>query len=220
MFAEAARMNERAFRSIVARQASSQTFDETPFSSLEVELPECHQTFEVSNAPDTFIDDEMDDPLINVLAPMKEFFDYCNKTNFDIHMKLRFLFVLALVSFCLKYIPFYPFAMMCIIICVAGTAWKKINQTSIKREKATEVPEVAKGFINSQRFVSDWLFWRNPRKSWKMLRIAVLAFVGWIIIPGKPYTLSVVAITLFMFWKAAERSGLMEKLWKEIGCLM
>lgn len=209
---KAARMNERTFRSTVARWASAQNLDETPFSSLEIELSECHQTVEVSNAPGTFVDDESEDPLVNVLAPMKQFFDYCNKTNFDIHTKLRFLFVLAMVSFCLKYIPFYPFAMLCLFLCVVVSAWKKVNQTSIKREKETEVPEVAKGFVNSQRFVSDWLFWRNPRKSWFMFKVTALALIFWLLMPHKVYAITVVAVTCIMFWRSATKTDFVGKI--------
>ena len=200
LFAEGVRMPEERFRSVAVRQAVTQAFDDTPFSALEIELPECRHSAGIGSAPQDVGEDVKEDPLVSVLAPMKDFFDYCISLNFDIHFKLRFLLVLSLVSFFLKYMPFFPFVQLCVALTLLATAWHGMNQERIRREKDTEIPEVAVGFVNSQRFVSDWLIWRNPSKSFALLEISVANFIAWLILPTKWYFLvTVISFGVLIF---------------------
>lgn len=208
MFAEGARMSEEKFRSMAVRQALAQTLDDTPFSALEIELQACRHSVEVGSAPQDAGEEKSEDPLVNVLAPMKDFFDYCNSLNFDVHFKLRFLLVLSFVSFCLKYLPFFPFVQLCIALTLFATAWHGMNQERIRRERDTEIPEVAQGFVRSQRFVSDWLIWRNPSKSLFLMQLSFSNFVCWIVFPTKWYVVVTTLSFGFLIFKHLNQSNL------------
>ncbi|OHT10121.1 hypothetical protein TRFO_20776 [Tritrichomonas foetus] len=181
--AEGVRLTDEDYFQIVLNLAKTKIFNESPFSSLEIELPDCKKTKELNYSLHMSMIDQKEDPLANILAPMKNFFDYCNSLHFDIHLKLRFLFVISFVSFALKYMSFIPFLALSTALLIFIQAWIFINQSKIQKEAKMPIPPQASGFVRSQRFVSDWLLWRNPRKSLYLMVTCLMVFVLWVILP-------------------------------------
>ncbi|KAH0792066.1 hypothetical protein GPJ56_004009 [Histomonas meleagridis] len=194
--AEAVRMDESKLKSVIGELLSKKTFDETPFSSLDIELEEVKHSEEAPHAAPESKEEE--NPIVNVLAPMKQFFEYVISLKFNIHTKLSFLFVLSLVSFCLQYIPFIPFLSMCTALFILSNAWRLMNRKKLKKQVDTEIPKSTEGFVKTQRFVSDWLQWRSPRKTISILGISSTFFIGWLILPKKLYIV-VTVIWYFVF---------------------
>jgi len=60
--------------------------------------------------------DSTNDPLIELATAIKNILEYCNHLHFDIHIKLRILFFLAIISFILKFIPVVPLSALIVII--------------------------------------------------------------------------------------------------------
>jgi hypothetical protein len=181
--------------------------DETPFSSLEVEFPEIEleeRSYERAESR------KMEqDPLSDVLRPMKDFFDYCNSLSFDIDLKLRFLFVLSLVSFFLQFIPFFFLLHLSLCAFLLRNVWKSVNKSEMSLEGNTEIPVTAGGFVKAQRFVSDWLFWRNPHKTVQILIITLINLVVWMMASIK--TCIFVSILVF-WWFFLRKGGIYESL--------
>lgn len=198
---ESSRKDEAEFKSVMAELCSGKR-DETPFTSIEVELQECAQSVEITVTKEEDANHEEEvDPVMQVIEPVKKFYDIIDKLHFDIHLKLKILFVMSLVSFCLKFIPFLPLCALCLIMWLLFTAWKGINRDlDDEEESSNEVPDEAEGFVKSVKFIREWFFWENPRNGIILIQGASAILIGWIILPSKVYNLACIVgfITSFV----------------------
>lgn len=203
---ETTRKDETEFKTAMAELCSGKR-DETPFTSIEVELQERTQSVEITLTKEDKIDTEEEvDPVMQTIEPVKRFYDKIDQIHFDIHLKLKILFVMSLVSFCLKFIPFVPLCALCLIIWLLFTAWKGINRDLDDEEETTnEVPDAAEGFVKSVKFIRDWFFWENPRNGMILIQSASAVFIGWMILPTKIYHLgcivAFVTVVVIPFFK-------------------
>lgn len=191
--AEASRKDENKFRKIIINLVKQTERDETPFSSIEVDLPECHQTLEVPEAS-SFDDhatpvpeDTKIDRMTTSLAPLKSFFDYCNHLNFDIHIKLRILFFMSLASFCMKFIPFLPLVCLLIAATITFNGWDYLLNGENNQEQ--KFASDNQGVIQIQNFFEDWFGWQNPKKSQRLLYTCVSIFISWVIMPRQLFVI-------------------------------
>ena len=213
---EASRKPIEEFQREIVKLSSQTTRDETPFSSIEVELEACTHSPEVveaqnqeSEIPVPEGDDETQ--MVAFVGPVKGFFDYCNHLHFDIHVKLRMLFIISAAAFCMKYIPFVPLVALLVVAYMLRAGWLKIEEDSGVTEPKTE-SEANKGFNSVRNFVLDYLAWQNIEKSSLVLKVASAIFLGWIILPGKAYTLDcIIAYIVFVAWPIYQ-SDLLQKI--------
>lgn len=209
---EASRFDANKFRRVIARVASESNRDETPFSSIEVELQECHQNLEVPEAlpVDPIVAEENSlDPLGSFLAPIKFILDYCNHLHFDIHIKLRTLFFVSLISFFLKFIPFLPLVALCVIIYLLFSAWQKLN---LDNNKPQEPRSQSEGFLQVRQFFTEWFAWENSEKSMLLLKSASAIFLGWIILPPNAYVLACIVSYLYFIVLPIYQSNIFSKI--------
>ena len=213
---EASRKPIEEFQREIVKLSSQTTRDETPFSSIEVELEACTHSPEVveaqnqeSEIPVPEGDDETQ--MAAFVGPVKGFFDYCNHLHFDIHVKLRMLFIISAAAFCMKYIPFVPLVALLVVAYMLRAGWLRIEEDNGVTEPKTE-SEANKGFNSVRNFVLDYLAWQNIEKSSLVLKVASAIFFGWIILPGKAYTLvCIIAYIVFVAWPIYQ-SDLLQKI--------
>ncbi|OHT07172.1 hypothetical protein TRFO_01303 [Tritrichomonas foetus] len=213
---EASRKDENKFRKIISSLAKQTERDETPFSSIEVELAECHQSLEFPEAsPDDHvapvIEDTNADHMASVLAPIKFILDYCNHLHFDIHIKLRILFFISLVSFCMKFIPFLPLICLLVSIALMFTGWQNI-QNDGKMPESRFVGTDNQGVLQIQSFFNDWFAWQNPRKSELLLRVCGSIFLGWAVLPKKYFVFGCILSYLFFIVIPLHNSDMFKKI--------
>ena len=210
--AEASRLSEDKFRSVVYKVATAPRRDETPFNSIEVELQECTEAPEVPAAPVVELGEEVVDPVTIILAPVKSFFDYFNSLHFDIHIKLRILCVMAFVSFCLQYIPFLVFMALLTILFLLLNAWKSINKDLEDEEKQEPViPALARGFVSTDKFLMSYFGWKDPRKSMNVLQTCCAIILAWIILPSKIYPIACVVAYVYFILTPLKTSVFFQK---------
>lgn len=212
--AEASRYSEEKFRSIVYKLATSFRRDETPFNSIEVELQECEEAPEVPAAPIVEINEENTDPVTIILAPFKEFLDYFNTLHFDIHVKLRILFVMSLVSFCLQRIPFLPFVALLTIFYLLFNAWRSINKDLEDGEQQEPViPTVAYGFVSTEKFLQNYFGWKDPRKSMTILQSCTCIILAWLVLPSKLYPIGCLIAYVYYLLTPLKKSEFVKKIY-------
>ena len=213
--AEASRKDESKFRRIVMNLANQTERDETPFSSIEVELAECHQTLEVPEAlPDNHeaqVSEESNaENMANMLAPLRSLLDYFNHLHFDIHIKLRILFFISLVSFLMKFIPFLPLACLCISIALLFTGWEYLKSDGNVSDNRISTDN--SGILHIQSFLNDWFVWQNPKKSELLLKICGFLFIGWIILPTRIYILTCIICYIVFIGLPMVQSDMLKKI--------
>jgi hypothetical protein len=218
LLAGAARLPRARFTSVIARTLTNRALDETPFSALEVDLAEVQRRF--TDSEDTpfpeseSIRDEM--RLLEFLAPVQRFFERCVAFHFDIHFRLWFLFAVSLVSFCLKYIPFYPFLHLCTLLFLSISGWRLLNRTKLGSGTGPVVPDVARGFAATKRFFVDWFLWGNARKSLLMAQICLANVIAWKVFRRDVYIgCSVLLIIAFLarYWTALRENRSLSGYW-------
>jgi hypothetical protein len=185
---EATRREEVVFHKTIADITARPGYDETPFSSIEVELPECA-------GPRDLADSSVDDvgapaPVsrdarrsLDVLQPVRYVFDYSNHLRFDVHIKLRTLFVVSSISFALKFIPFLPLFALLFSIGLLYRAWLNMDEPP---ERTSENPRIKK----IVQFFGDWFEWRDPQKTLLLLKISTAIFVSWALLPPNMYLMA------------------------------
>jgi hypothetical protein len=100
--------------------------NETPFSSIEVELPARTVTHSISDTTTRGdhavsagpVATESADRIINVLQPVRVALDCDNRLRFDVHIKMCILFLVSSITFIMKYIPFLPLLALVVVILV------------------------------------------------------------------------------------------------------
>ena len=184
--AEASRRDEAGFVSAVT-EVVTQPADETPFTSIEVELQECTQSFAISDDNVKEKEESDVDPIAPVLIPLKEFYDTVNHGNFDIRVRLRILFVMSFVAFWLKFIPLIPFFALATIVGLLYTAWHSIDRDLDEMEESSNVnvPPEVEGFAKTRRFINEWIFWENPQYGMLVIEVASGILVAWMVLPPK-----------------------------------
>ena len=211
--AEAMRLSRKAYAKAIYKIVTEPEHDASPFSLIEFDLgevkeknPEIFAPKAVKNSEDSPIDAH--DPLLNLITPIKHVIDYCNHLHFDIHIKLRILFFIALVTFILKFIPALPLSALIIICIQLYFAWLKI-----KNDGKNEAEEVSvssswvnkiennqvEGYTESRKFFKNWFMWRDSKKSTKLFSTCLFVFFGWMILPSKIYySLCILAYGVFL----------------------
>jgi hypothetical protein len=188
--------------------------DETPFSSIEDDLPPVVGSGDVTvgvtdeaTPSDSFV------AVGNVLAPMRRLHERVLLLHFDIHAKLWMLFCVSFVSFCLKGIPFLPFFALCMVAFLLFTAWRSMNRDldDVNEGKA-DVPEILEGYCTLQNFLGDWLFWGKPRQGIALIQWSLVVFMGWVILPGKIYSFGCLAGFVGLLLIPLVKSGALEKM--------
>jgi hypothetical protein len=188
LLAEGARGPDAEYRALLAALGRTPARDETPFSAIEVELGEGGDRERAAPAPPAAPAAAGEDPLARAVAPLQRFYERCNALHLDIHVKIRVLFCLSLVSFCLKFMPFLPFCAACMTAFLLFTAWRSMNRDLDEAaERSADAPPVAEGCAAVQRFVGDWLLWGNPRKGIALGQWSLAVIVGWAVLPQRLY---------------------------------
>ena len=194
LLCEASRKDEATFRKAIIHVATRAQPDEAPFSSIEVELPECNTSLELSvEAPETAVvtpigtekEEKERSASTSSLVYLRFLLDYVNHIHFDLHIKLRILFVISLCSFCLKFIPFLPLVCIFTVIYLLYNAWEKLDY-----DGNVEVLTIEPGnesFVRLQSFWNDWFGWGNKTKSLITLRVASAIAILWFILPLRVY---------------------------------
>lgn len=201
---ESMRMDDVRFKAAITQIIEAKTLDETPFTTLEIELSECTHLFDVEDEfPLTeIIDETYATPIHLALDPIMGFLNYFNDISFDIHIKLRYLLVTGFVTFCLKYMSFLPFISLCVSFYLIATAWANINKENLApKGNEDDIPFSVGGFIRIQRFLADWFCWSDPHKSLLMLKVHLVSLISYMILPDKYYYPLWVCLFLLFIYK-------------------
>ena len=211
--AEASRLPEDKFRNTIYAIATATRRNDTPFNSIEVELQECTQTPEVPVMHDIEVVEEAPDPVTVFLAPVKSFFDYFNNLHFDIRVRLRILLTMSIISFFLQRMPFLPFVAILTILFLLYNAWGSINR-DLEDEENQEpiIPPVAAGFVVTEKFLMEYLGWRDPRKSMRVLQTSVAIVLAWLVLPSKLYPLVCLAAYIYYVIMPLKDSNFVTKI--------
>jgi hypothetical protein len=196
--AEASRGSEREYSEFLSRLGGSAARDETPFSTIEIELGEGTDRTAAILAPAAApaAASEEDDGLAHLLEPLREFYQRCGRIHLDIHAKLWAIFVLSLVSSCLRIMPFLPFCAACMFAFLMFTAWRSMNQDLDEvGEGCADVPAVVEGFVKVQAFAGDWLFWGKPRKGMALCQWSLGVLIAWAVLPRRLYVIAGAVVT-------------------------
>ncbi|EAX88442.1 hypothetical protein TVAG_099340 [Trichomonas vaginalis G3] len=215
---EAIRADEEAYRKATYDLATAQNLDETPFASIECDLSEVDNSAKLEvNAPQKIVkaeeaDDPRAEPVIELLSPVQKIGEKFNQTNFDIHIKLRILFIVSLVSFLLKFIPFFPLTALVIIGIQIISAWINIKKDRTDDDDYVDADAQWKGHpvegtYKVLKFFNEWFMWQDPRKSASLFQASFLVFVSWAILPTKIYvTVVFLAFSVFLVKPLLHRS--------------
>lgn len=191
--AEAIRMKNPEYIKTVYQLVTTPARDETPFAAIEFDLPECNESknleFTAPNAMDPIAeeDDHRNDALVVFLQPIKSMIDYCNHLHFDIHIKLRILFFIGVISFILKFIPLLP---LCGAI-IAGVqlyhVWAFIKGNMKDDVSESFSGQHFEGYEHLRQFYQEYFMWKNQSKCLKLFAVSLSVFFGWVIFPPKLY---------------------------------
>jgi hypothetical protein len=199
--AEATRLSSKAYAKEIYKIVTEPEHDATPFSLIEFDLGEVKEKNPEIYAPKAVKSSEdnlnvVADPLINLITPIKHVIDYCNHLHFDIHIKLRILFFIALITFILKFIPALPLTALIIICVQLYFVWRNIKnddkndfeEISISTSwvNGTEKNQI-EGYAESRKFFRDWFMWEDSKKSTVLLSVCLCVFFGWTVLPPKIY---------------------------------
>jgi hypothetical protein len=208
---EAMRKDEPVFQKVISELTSQASDSETPFSSIEVELldcPRCYDVLDSSAADPTRIAPAIarSVPAIDILEPVRYVFDYCNHLRFDVHIKLRALFIISMVSFALKFIPFLPLFALSLSIGLLYSGW--ISLEGQQPQRASENPKMRKIDV----YFGDWFQWRDPPKTLMLLKASTAVFVAWALLPMRIY----VAVCIVAFALVIVRPVYRKDHWKAL----
>ena len=205
---EASRKDPATFRRKIVYVATRQQPDETPFSSIEVELAESDMSLEVlAEVPEAVVVPEATGALekeekesvasTSSLQYVRFLLDYLNHIHFDMHIKLRILFVISACSFFLKFIPFLPLFCIVTMIFLLYNAWERLDYDN--RINPIPVEAGNESLVRLQTFWNDWFAWGNPKKSRIMLRATSTVAFCWFVLPPRVYlALCTVAYIIFI----------------------
>lgn len=211
---EASRKGEDEFRREVTRVAVQNEHNDTPFSSIEVELQECTGSIEIVEAQhtdhETPVQEDWNHELLQYLVPVKDIFDYCNGLHFDIHIKARLLFVISSVAFCMKFIPFAPLVALGVIVYMLYSAWEVLEGEKPQWEMGET--ESTRPFARVRGFRLDYFGWRDSEKSSMVIRIAGAVFLGWVLLPVELYVTVCVLAYIWFIGRRLYRSDLVQKV--------
>lgn len=196
--AEATRLDEESFKTAIVEIIKSPKKDETPFAAIEFDLTECVATNEIEQSQSEIAspvqdDDDNDDPVMELLNPIKNAMEKVVKTHFDIHSKLRFLCMIAVAATSLQFIPFLPFASLCICIIILFNVWKSLkrqdNDEEDEEDKSVEQwrGHPIQGYVKTRQFIREYFQWYVPRKTMMLLEGSFAIFAGWLLLPAKYY---------------------------------
>lgn len=191
---EATRADEETYRKTTYQIATAEKLDETPFASIECDLSEFDSTTKLDiNAPKTITkEEEADDPraqpVIELLSLVGLLAEKIHQTNFDIHIKLRILFIVSLIAFLLKFIPFFPLTALTIIGIQIISAWINLKKDRLDDDDMVDADAQWKGhpvegYYKVMKFFDEWFMWADPRKSASLFQASFIVFVSWTILP-------------------------------------
>jgi hypothetical protein len=181
LLCETSRKTEATFCKVISQISTQSSPDDSPFSSIDVELPPCESSFDVPESTVSVIPTIL--PPVSesgsTISRMTAFFDYCNRLRFDIHIKLRLLFIASAVSVVLHFIPFLPLLVLAATFYSLWQAWTIIETGPVKPTNAMA------DFTAVKNFFDDWLGWRNYDKTKLILRWSAFVWFLWMILPGR-----------------------------------
>lgn len=200
---DATRLKDNAYKKEIFSIATTEP-QETPFASIEFDFSEVRseeapQIIQPKNEQKKNEDDGDDpraDSIIEELTPIKEIIEKVNNIHFDIHFKLWSLFVLSLLTFALKFIPFLPLSALICVLIQLYYGWLSIKKDRVDDISVLENPlkkwkgHKIEGYLKTVQFIHDWVMWDNPRKTMSLLQCSIITFVSWIILPAKIYYLA------------------------------
>lgn len=152
--------------------------DETPFTTIELELSEVK--------PVIHSEDQEENTQLGFIKTI-------NGTSFDVHIKLKILLVLSLVTSLLKFIPFIPLMFLFIILVILHGAWVILNSNGVSDEDTQDELE---NFHVCARVFQDWFRWRDEKKTKKLLKTSIIWFILYFVVPRRVYSLTFVAFVL------------------------
>jgi hypothetical protein len=178
---EGSRKDEGTFCQIISQITTQQSLDDSSFSSIEVELPPCESSHDITESTTSTA------PVIIPPAAetgigefqLRVLFDYFNSLHFDIHVKLRALFVVSTISFVLHFIPFLPLLAFTATIYSLWRAWTYSDQEPAE--------SAVREYAAVRNFFDDWLGWRNHDKSVALLRGSASVYLLYMILTTKWY---------------------------------
>lgn len=182
--AETVRLDKNSFVDSIVKILEREELEQKPFSCIDCEFEEVENDWvlQEENAQKHLIiwesgcDDDLDSHMI------KSFGNLFVYMHFDIHIKLRILFIISLITFCLKFIPFLPLVFLIMICTLLYNAWKKLNAEGAKNQTKDESEEnssVLNGNDLLRTFVNNWFLWNDFQKSSKLLKISLFMFSVW-----------------------------------------
>lgn len=217
----AARQSENVFLGTIKDILNGKKRDSTPFSSIDFELSETTNKLDIdtnaSKVVTDVVNEGVDDDILELLSPIKTFLDYCNNLNFDIHIKLRVLFVVSLISFLLKFIPLLPLLSLVCVAALSYFAFANLKQTHTGHD-ADELKlsdsrgHSVEGYTRTRQFFREWFMWKNPRKSMLLLQCSLAVFILWIILPTWLYIILCTAGYVFIVAKPMTSATLIKEL--------
>ena len=213
--AESTKLESKNYKKAMFDAVTAKKRDETPFTSIEFDLGESKVTKAPEiNAPKLAASEEdleqesQSDPLMNFLQPIKHVLDYCNHLHFDIHIKLRILLLISVITFILKFIPLLPLTALLVICVQLYFVYENIKNKNKEDEDVTEkfssweIKEPVKqteSFGTLRKFIKDWLMWGNTEKSSLLLKVCLCLFFGWTVLPFRLYfTLCILCYGYFL----------------------
>jgi hypothetical protein len=175
LLCESSRKDQLTFCKVVSQISTQASPDDSPFSSIEVELSPCGTSHDITEST------PISAPVVDIDTGVSQFravFDYCNSLRIDIHIKLRVLVGVAGISLVLHFIPFLPF------LALASTMYSPWRAWTFEEGGSQSSGNAVKEFAAVTGFFDDWLGWRDHRKSLLLLRWSASAWMLWMVLPG------------------------------------
>ncbi|KAH0788096.1 hypothetical protein GPJ56_007927 [Histomonas meleagridis] len=196
----------------ILKEVSSIDVSRVSYTSIAIDLPNSTKPKKVIETQPVEQHSEVDEST-NPWNHFTHAIDFLNNFHFDIIIKIRILFVLALISSCLKYVDFLTFISILSIGLLAFTAWKLINEETAKnRQTLEETPKAMKGYFKVCQFFQEYIGWRKPRRTFLILHFFIGTVITYFILPPKVYKTMMVALAAGMLIRALFQLSTNEKI--------
>lgn len=213
ILSEESRQEDNRFARIVANLVTDKKLEETPFTSIEIELNECDKlpeiTYEADKEDVNQQDKKENNPTLDAISGIiKYLLDYINHSHFDIHVKLRILFFLSLISFCLNFIPLLPLTGLFITLMLFYNGWIIIDKGPMKKNNLDK----NEGFNKLCLFIEEWFQWRDTHKTYTVLMVSMFLFLFWVVLPLNIYILLCLIMFALFIAKPIAKIKILEKI--------
>ena len=217
LLSETVRYDKEEFKTEIISILKKEELEQNPFSCIECEFEETENEWEIQEDNEhinlSLYKSESEDNFI--FSPIKSFINLFVYMHFDIHIKLRILFFISLITFCLKFIPFLSMIFLLISCALLFTAWKKLNENNDNSSKQVKLGENNDLFNDDNLFkifIKNWFFWQDYQKSSKLLKISLFMFSAWALLDEKLYFVVCILFIIFFILKKIFKSNLRKQI--------